>query len=306
MDGVLFNKKQTMLIQFPGGKAGSYTIPNSVTSIGYFAFQDCTNLTSVTIPNSVTSIENWAFSSCTGLTAITVDALNSVYSSVDGVLFNKSQTTLIRCPRGKAGSYTIPDSVTGIEWGAFSGCTSLTSITIPNSVTSIGDGAFSGCTSLTSVWIGNSVTSIGDNAFRFCTNLTNVTIPNSVTSIGNGAFVSCTRLSAITISDDFPRKVILPKGEIIGWKKLNNNVICKLRIPAEAKRVGGIVGKKCRAEFAVVLEGEGNSLTDQYTKVAYKIGEKVVPDKFDGNPLVECSTGIHFFLTKEEAEKFEM
>ena len=117
----------------------SVTIPNSVTSIGDCAFSGCTSLTSVTIPNSVTSIGDWAFSGCTSLTAITVDALNSVYSSVDGVLFNKSQTTLIQYPGGKAGSYTIPNSVTSIGDGAFSGCTSLTSVTIPNSVTSIGD-----------------------------------------------------------------------------------------------------------------------------------------------------------------------
>ena len=84
---------------------------------------------------------------CTSLTAITVDALNSAYSSVDGVLFNKSQTTLIQYPAGKAGtSYTIPNSVTSIGDSAFSGCTSLTSVTIATSVTSIGDEAFYDCT----------------------------------------------------------------------------------------------------------------------------------------------------------------
>jgi len=113
-DGVLFNKSQTLLIQCPGGKAGSYTIPNSVTNIEDGAFFSCTSLASVTIPNSVTSIGNEAFHYCTSLSAITVDALNSVYSSEDGVLFNKSQTLLIQCPEGKAGSYTIPNSVTSI------------------------------------------------------------------------------------------------------------------------------------------------------------------------------------------------
>jgi hypothetical protein len=126
----------------------SVTIPNSVTTIGFAAFASCTSLTSVAIGYSVTSIEYGAFEHCTSLAAITVDTDNSVYSSVDGVLFNISQTTLILCPSGKAGSYTIPNSATDIGSYAFQYCTSLTSVTIPDSVTSIAGYAFAYCTSL--------------------------------------------------------------------------------------------------------------------------------------------------------------
>ena len=139
VDGVLFNKDKTTLIQYPGGKQGAYTIPNSVTSIGYAAFSGCSGLTSVTIPNSVTSIGAGAFNGCTGLTSV-----------------------------------TIPNSVTSIGDGAFSGCTGLTSIEIPNSVTSIGRWAFYGCSGLTSIEIPNSVTSIGDYAFLGCSSLTSL------------------------------------------------------------------------------------------------------------------------------------
>jgi len=104
------------------------TIGNSVTSIGDCAFSGCSSLASVTIPNSVTVIGYSAFSGCSSLFAITVDALNNAYSAVDGVLFDKSRSTLIQCSGGKAGSYTIPDRVTSIGGAAFGGCTSLTSI----------------------------------------------------------------------------------------------------------------------------------------------------------------------------------
>ena len=200
-NGVLFNKKKTALIRYPEGKSQtSYTIPNSVTRIGYGAFRGCTGLTSITIPNSVTSIASWAFDGCTGLTSINVASGNNYYSDNNGVLFNKKKTELIRYPEGKSQtSYTIPDSVTSIGNWAFDGCTGLTSITIPNSVTSIGAHAFDGCTGLTSITIPNSVTSIGYMAFYSCTGLTSIAIPNSVTSIGNWAFFECTGLTSITI-----------------------------------------------------------------------------------------------------------
>ena len=186
------------------GSSETVTIPSTinglpVTSIWYGAFDGCANLTSITIPDSVTRIVDWMFSGCTRLAAITVDALNPNYSGVDGVLIDKSKTTLIRCPGGKAGSFTVPNSVTSIGDYAFYNCTSLTNVSIPNSVTSIGNSAFWDCGSLTSVTIPNSVTSIGYCAFAYCTSLTNVTIPNSVTSVGESAFRSCTRLSSVTI-----------------------------------------------------------------------------------------------------------
>ena len=183
----------------------SITIPDSVTRIGGSAFSGCTGLTSVTIPNSVTSIEDNVFGFCTSLTEIIVDSNNESYISKNGTLFDKNLEIIVCYPGGKIGSFTIPDGVTSIGDGAFSGCTGLTSVTIPDSVTRIGDWAFGYCTSLTSVTIPDSVTSIGGGAFEDCTSLTSITIPDSVTSIGDSAFYECTSLTSVTIPDSVTR-----------------------------------------------------------------------------------------------------
>jgi hypothetical protein len=268
LNGVLFTLGQTTLIQFPGGIGGSYTIPDSVSGIEEYAFEDCTGLTNVTmgnnllaigmgvfwgcnglttvaIPNNVTSIgqsafgycsgltnvtlgnsvasigdgafwgcsglttiaipasvwsiEDDTFYDCSGLTVITVDPANLYYCSPNGVLLNHSQTTLIQYPEAKAGSYTIPSSVTSLAYSAFNYCTNLTSLTIGNNIASIGNYQFDGCTSLASVTIGSGVTSLGYDAFVDCTSLASVTIPGQVTSIGNEAFEGDISLTNVMI-----------------------------------------------------------------------------------------------------------
>jgi hypothetical protein len=184
----------------------SVTIPNSVTSIGLQAFSYCYGLTSVTIPNSVTSIGNLAFYYCSGLTSIDVDTINPNYSSVNGILFNKLQDTLIQYPSGKIGD-TIPNSVTTIGNSAFSNCIGLTSVTIPNSVTSIGRGAFSNCSGLDTVFIPNSVTSIGEDAFYGCSGLTTVNFnaTNCIfleSSSAGSPFQNCSSFTTLNIGNN--------------------------------------------------------------------------------------------------------
>ena len=188
-------------------------IPNSVTSIGEYAFSDRDGLTSVTIPSSVISIGDEAFRGCSGLTSVTIG--NSVTSIGGWAFYACSGLT----------SATIPNSVTSIGEYAFSGCSGLTSVTIGNSVTSIGGWAFYACSKLTSVTfnaekcskmgdfaflycrkltsltIGDKVTIIPDSAFYGCSGFTSVTIPNSVTSIGGCAFYGCSGLTSVTIGN---------------------------------------------------------------------------------------------------------
>ena len=208
-----------------GNQIQSVFMANGVTSIGNFAFNECTSLTSMTIPDSVTCIGNCAFRECSSLASVTIpDSVTSI-----GVYAFCACTSLK--------SVTIPDSVTSIGNYAFSYCTSLTGIwvdegnshyfsdasgvlfnkdktvlaqcpgafsgsyAIPDGVTSINDAAFVNCESLTSVTIPDGVTNIGYEVFAGCTSLANMVLPNGVTRIGAEAFDWCTSMKSITIPD---------------------------------------------------------------------------------------------------------
>ena len=155
-DNVLFDRDKSTIISFRDIKATSYTIPDSVTSIGEGAFRGCSSLGSLVVPDSVTSIGDYAFEGCESLKNL-----------------------------------VIPDNITSIEKGVFQGCSSLTDIVIPNRVTSIGEGAFFACNSLTSIVIPSSVICIGTWAFYGCESMKSLVIPDRVTSIGDETFYGC-------------------------------------------------------------------------------------------------------------------
>ena len=164
-------------------------ISDSVTSIGYSVFETCVSLESVMLGDTsqLASIGSSTFSGCTSLTNIVIP--NGVKSIGDSAFYNCTSLTSIE----------IPDSITSIGSSTFSGCTSLTNMVIPNGVKSIGDSAFYNCTSLTSIEIPDSITSIGSSTFSGCTSLTNIVISNGVKSIGDSAFYNCTSLTSIEI-----------------------------------------------------------------------------------------------------------
>lgn len=199
-DGVLYNKGQSLLIQFPAGRHGEFTIPEHVTgigdgafryatnltrvviptgmkTIGSFAFELCSSMSNVLIPESVTNLGEGAFAGCLGLRGFLVATNHPYFSIQGGVLHNKEGTSLIQYAYGRQEtSFFVPEGVLEIGSYAFWNCTNLTVVTLPESVTKIGQGAFQFARNLQEVKIPNSATKISEDAFDVNSRLTPKTL----------------------------------------------------------------------------------------------------------------------------------
>ena len=213
-------------------------MPDSLTSIGDYAFDGCSSLATVTLPDSLTSIGANPFRSCSSLVKIDVSPDHPVFAQIDGVLYEKASKTLICYPAGKAGdSFAVPDGTLAIVDLAFDFCDSLTTITLPDGLTSIGVNPFCGCSSLARIDVSpdhpvfeqidgvlyekasktlicypagkagdifavpDGTLAIGDLAFGFCESLTAITLPDGLTTIGDGAFYRCSFLTTVTLPE---------------------------------------------------------------------------------------------------------
>jgi hypothetical protein len=346
LGGVLFDKNQATLEQYPAGKLGTYTVPASVQVIAAQAFISCTKLTGVVIPDTVTTIGSDAFEGCSSLssivipdrvteigagmflgcinlievtigsgvtnvasldalyglsenafvgcpklTSIAVSARNANYSSANGVLFNKNQTTLVQCPPGKGGTYTIPSSVTSVADTAFADCTMLDSILIPGSVTSLGSDAFSGCVRLTNVRIPNSVTSVGTFVFEDCSRLASVFIGSGVTNLPVGLgyfygpvniFSGCPKLANILVDANNPafssvNGVLFDKHKTTLWQYpagLTGSYV----IPNTVQIVGAGAFQDCTNLSGIFFPASVTNLADQAFDGCSRLKSVTIPN----------------------------
>ncbi len=248
---------------FNGELQENIVIPNNVTSIAYNVFWGCSSLKTLTIPNSVTNaIIDYV--RCPSLETIVVASDNPNYSSIDGVLFDKEGTTLLRCPVGKQGTYTIPSNVTSIAYGAFSGCDNLISVTIPENISSIANNAFNGVLNIIysgslggSPWGARSVNGYMEGNLVYSdetkTNLLacskaikgELEIPNSVTNIGNTAFRDCTELTTITIPNSVTN---------IGYSAFDGCTnLTSVNIPNSVTNIGWFTFQDCKNLTSITI-----------------------------------------------------
>ena len=281
----------------------SVEIPNSVTSIGYSAFANCSGLTSVEIPNSVTSIGDYAFYKCSSLSGV-LTIPDSVTSIGDYAFYECAKLTSVTIPGSVSsmGKYvfsecsemtnaTFDDGVTSMGYYVFSNCTSLTSVTIPASVTSIDIYAFFGCSALTKVTVPNSVTGIGRYAFSGCSSLTEVNIPDGVPTIEEAVFSGCGSLTSVTI----PASVTsIGEQAFSGCISLTN-----VTIPSNVTRISSYAFSGCNALVSVIIPSSVtsiyryafyncNSLTDVYYTGSKTQWDKISIDTYN-DPLLNAT-----------------
>ena len=212
-------------------KLKTVIMPDSVTDIGQYAFSSCTNIRNIDIPDTVTDIGSNAFSGCTSLTRI----------KLPDSLENFGTRAFFGCTA--LSEVVIPDTVSKIGQNAFTNCTSLAEVDIPDTVTDIGDYAFSGCTALASIQLPKSLQNWGMSTFNGCTSLKEAVIPDTISYIGNSAFYKCTSLTGIDIPDSV---TVIERDAFSGCTSLEN-----VRIPDSMESIGSNAFNSC---VSLVLE----------------------------------------------------
>lgn len=272
----------------------SIKLPGKMTRIGEYAFYNCASLMNIAIPNGVTSIGGAVFEGCTSLLSILVDSANEKYTDIDGVLYNKERTEIIRYPAGKkANSYRIPDNVTSIDQGAFEGCAFLASIQLPESVINIKDRAFKQCISLANITIPCNTTSIGKYAFQDCSSLMNIEIPYSVKSIGVWAFNNCDSLVSIDIPGSISE---IATGAFDGCNSLMNVIIGE-----GVQEISWDAFKFCGMLTCVVIPNSVWSIDTNafygcgsFSDIYYGGTEEQWENVFKHDPKIPDSTIVHY------------
>ncbi|HEY1790825.1 MAG TPA: leucine-rich repeat domain-containing protein, partial [Verrucomicrobiae bacterium] len=255
-----------------------------VTNLAIYAFNGATNLTSVTLSTNVSGIENYVFYDCPALTAITVNTNNQWYSSLAGVLFDKSQDALIAYPAGNAAtSYIMPNTVTNIGMESFFGSLNLTNVTLGTNVSIVGGAAFETCRALASISFPDSVTVIGGDAFSLCGGLTTITIGTGVTNIMDQAFLGCSSITTITVAVGNPafsavNGVLFNKNQTLLVLYPAGNNAASYAVPASVTNIMGDAFMNSYNLTAITLDPNLQIIGDSAFQQCYSLTSITIPN----------------------------
>jgi hypothetical protein len=273
------------------------TVPDSVGFIGDYTFYECNALETVEIGSGLSYIGGGVFYACTALTDINVSEDNQAYSSIDGVLFNKNATDLIKCPTAKTGDFAIPSGVVNVINNAFEDCIYIKSITIPEGVVDIGDNAFNCCKLIKSIVIPNSVTSIGEVAFYNCISLTSATIGTGVMRICNAAFTSCTVLTDINIPDS-----VTYMGHSVFYKCYS---LESITIPGSVEAINQGTFDSCTSLKSVTIENGVTMVGQGAFQDCHSLTEITIPASvlsFGDWPFYACTSLAEINVDKDNSD----
>ena len=244
-------------------------LPEGIVSIGDYAFYLCKKLQRVLIPSTVTSIGESAFIACDSMISIEVDINNVNYSSLDGVLFDKEQSILIKYPDNLSGSYVVPDSVETIEANAFAS-SKLSYVTLSNNISTIGDYAFQNSENLLTITIPGSVENVSKGAFYFCTGLTEVIVEEGVIGIQDNAFENCSGIIKILLPDSIQT---IGKWAFSGCTKMSDMII-----PDKVTDIGSYAFKNCRSLTSITIPKNMTYINESAFYFCDGLKEVVIPN----------------------------
>ena len=250
-----------------------------LTKIGKEAFYACSSLTEITLPKKLINIGEDAFGACKALKEIKVEAGNTAFTSIDGVLFNKEKTTLLTFPFANTANYQVPVGTTKIAPSAFSECNKLASIQFPNTLIEIGSEAFYKCLKLENITFPSSITAVGEGAFYGCEGLLLVELSKSMTIIPDNLLSKCTKL----------QKIKIPEGiNKIAYQAFSDcSSLTKVEIPASVNSIESESFKACE------------SLNEIYCYIKEPL--TIEEDVFKGVNVGTCN----LYVTAESIEQYK-
>lgn len=283
VDGILFSKDMATLVQAPFMLEGDYVIPDGVTELGRSAFQRC-NISTLSIPASVTKYDTYTFGSMPNLTSFIVAEDSPVFAAIDGVLFNKEKTLLIKCPDVCGAEYTVPDGVEVLANGAFERNNDIIKVILPEGLKTIERDVFLHCKNLKLVELPESLEAIEPLSFSN-SGITNIHLPKNLEKLGSIAFRYCNDLEQITVADDNPN--FCAKDKVVYSKDMTRLVTCLnskqgvFEVPGSVKVLGSWPFDSCNSLVEIHLPVTLEKMENGAFIRAGGITSIVIPPKID-------------------------